>query len=166
MANISNSQDIYNWIRFNNKKWIRWDANTDRAEIAFRSNNNDDTTFDFPLWDDWSEWFRFLYNNSWRTAWDHNRATFKQTLFAHAQFGEFPLISLAIWDSDTGFNWESDGVLSYFSNGAKIQTIHQNAVPVVAEDLWFNVKIKKLTQTQYDALGVWRPNNVLYIITK
>lgn len=167
MANISNSQDVSNWIHFNNKKWIRRDANTDRAEIAFRSNNNDDTTFDFKLWDDWSEWFRFLYNNSWRAAFNYELATFKQKFFVHwqVQYGEFPNISLAIWDSDTGFNREADGVLSYFSNGLKLQTIHQNAVPVVAEDFGRNVKIKKLTQTQYDALGAWRPNNVLYIIT-
>lgn len=165
MANISNSQDIYNWIRFNNKKWIRWEANSDFAQIAFNSNNNDDTTFDFLLWDDWSEWFRFLYNNSWRTAWDHNRATFKQAFFAHAQFGESPLISLAIWDSDTGFNRASDGVLDLYSNWQKIQTFHQTSVPLVSEDLGFNPKIKKITQTQYDALGAWRPNNVLYLIT-
>lgn len=165
MANISNSQDIYNWIRFNNKKWIRWDANTDWAEIVFRSNNNDDTTLDFSLWDDWSEWFRFLYNNSWRTAWDHNRATFKQAFFAHAQLGEFPLISLAIWDTDTGFNREFDWSFGVYSNNEKIQTFNQTSVPVIAENLWFNVKIKKITQTQYDALGAWRPNNVLYLIT-
>lgn len=164
MANLSNSQNISNWIRFNNKKWIRRDANSDFAEIVFGSNNNDDTTFDFKLWDDWSEWFRFLYNNSWRTSWDHNRATFKQTLFAHAQFGEFPLISLAIWDSDTGFNWESDWVIQYFANWNNIQKFSSSLIPVVAEDLWFNVKIKKLTQTQYDALWNWTDNSTLYII--
>ena len=164
MANLSNSQNISNWIRFNNKKWIRWDANSDFAEIVFGSNNND-TTLDFKLGDDGSEWFRFLYNNTRRVAFNHDLATYKQKFFAHAQFGEFPTISLAIWDSDTWFNWESDGILSYSSNGIKIQTFHQNAVPVVAEDLWYNVKIKKLTQTQYDALGAWKPNNVLYLIT-
>lgn len=165
MANISNSQDIYNWIRFNNKKWIRWDANTDRAEIAFRSNNNDDTTFDFSLWDDWSEWFRFLFNNSWKVAWDTHVASFKQKLFAHAQLGEFPTISLAIGDTDTGFNRGFDWSFDVYSNWKKIQTFHQQSVPVVAENLGFNPNIKKLTQTQYDALGVWRPNNTLYLIT-
>lgn len=165
MANISNSQDVSNWIHFNNKKWIRWDANTDFAQIVFNSNNNDDTTFDFSLWDDWSEWFRFLFNNSWKVAWNTHVASFKQKLFAHAQFGEYPTISLAIWDSDTGFNWESDGILGLYSNWQKIQTFHQTSVPVVSEDLDFNPKIKKLTQTQYDALGAGRPNNTLYLIT-
>lgn len=165
MANISNSQDIYNWIRFNNKKWIRWDANTDFAQIVFNSNNNDDTTFDFSLWDDWSDWFRFLFNNSWKVAWDTHVASFKQKLFAHAQLGEFPTISLAIGDTDTGFNRTFDGAFDVYSNNEKIQTFHQQSVPVVAENLWFNVKIKKLTQAQYDALGVWRPNNTLYLIT-
>jgi hypothetical protein len=165
MANISNSQDIYNWIRFNNKKWIRWDANTDWAEIAFKSNNNDDTTFDFNLGDDGSEWFRFLFNNSWKVAWDVNVASFKQKLFAHAQLGEFPLISLAIWDTDTGFNRGFDWSFDVYSNNEKIQTFNQTSVPVIAENLWFNVKIKKITQTQYDALGAWRPNNVFYLIT-
>nr|DAE05522.1 MAG TPA: hypothetical protein [Podoviridae sp. ctuQh21] len=56
-------------------------------------------------------------------------------------------------------------MLSYFSNGSKLQTIHQNAVPVVAEDFGRNVKIKNLTQSQYDALGAGRPNNVIYYIT-
>nr|DAR63742.1 MAG TPA: hypothetical protein [Caudoviricetes sp.]DAT30069.1 MAG TPA: hypothetical protein [Caudoviricetes sp.]DAU93161.1 MAG TPA: hypothetical protein [Caudoviricetes sp.]DAY34091.1 MAG TPA: hypothetical protein [Caudoviricetes sp.] len=56
-------------------------------------------------------------------------------------------------------------MLSYFSNGSKLQTIHQNAVPVVAEDFGRNVKFKKLTQAQYDALGAGRPNNVIYYIT-
>ena len=165
MANISNSQDIYNWIRFNNKKWIRWEANSDSAEIAFNSNNNDDSFLDFKLTDDNTEFFRFLFNDSWRAIWNHDLATFKQAFFAHAQFGEAPLISLAIWDSDTGFNWKSDGVLDVYSNWQSIQTFHWESVPVTAENLGFNTKIKKLTQTQYDALGAGRPNNIIYIIT-
>lgn len=142
-------------------------ANTDRAQIVFNSNNNDDTALDFKLGDDGSEWFRFMYIDTWRAAFNYELATFKQKFFVHwqVQYGEFPNISLAIWDSDTGFNRESDGVLSYFSNGSKLQTIHQNAVPVVAEDFGRNVKMKNLTQAQYDALGAGRPNNVVYYIT-
>ena len=154
-----------NWINPPNHIGMHREANTDRAQIVFNSNNNDDTTLDFKLGDDGSEWFRFMYIDTWRAAFNYELATFKQKFFAHAQFGEFPTISLAIWDSDTGFNREADGVLSYFSNGSKLQTIHQNAVPVVAEDFGRNVKMKKLTQAQYDALGAGRPNNVVYYIT-
>lgn len=156
-----------NWINPPNHMGMHREANTDRAQIVFNSNNNDDTTLDFKLGDDGSEWFRFMYIDTWRAAFNYELATFKQKFFAHAhgEYGEFPNISLAIWDSDTGFNREADGVLSYFSNGSKLQTIHQNAVPVVAEDFGRNVKMKKLTQAQYDALGAGRPNNVVYYIT-
>lgn len=154
-------------INFPQSVGIKREANTDGANIYFRSTSNDDSSLDFKLYDDGSEWFRFLYNNTRRTAFNHDLATYKQKFFVHGQvqYGEFPAISLAIWDSDTGFNRESDGVLSYYSNGSKLQTIHQNAVPVVAEDFGRNVKIKKLTQTQYDALGAGRPSNVIYYIT-
>lgn len=154
-------------INFTQSVGLKRDANTDGANIYFRSSSNDDSSLDFKLYDDGSEWFRFLYNNTRRVAFNHDLATYKQKFFVHwqVQYGEFPNISLAIWDSDTGFNRESDGVLSYFSNGSKLQTIHQNAVPVVAEDFGRNVKIKKLTQAQYDALGAGRPNNVIYYIT-
>ena len=154
-------------INFPQSVGLKRDANTDGANIYFRSSSNDDSSLDFKLYDDGSEWFRFLYNNTRRVAFNHDLATYKQKFFVHwqVQYGEFPNISLAIWDSDTGFNRESDGVLSYFSNGSKLQTIHQNAVPVVAEDFGRNVKIKKLTQAQYDALGAGRPNNVVYYIT-
>ena len=156
-----------NWINPPNHMGMHREANSDRAQIVFNSNNNDDTTFDFKLGDDGSEWFRFMYIDTWRAAFNYELATFKQKFFVHwqVQYGEFPNISLAIWDSDTGFNREADGVLSYFSNGSKLQTIHQNAVPVVAEDFGRNVKMKKLTQAQYDALGAGRPNNVVYYIT-
>ena len=156
-----------NWINPPNHMGMHRGANTDRAQIVFNSNNNDDTTLDFKLGDDNSEFFRFMHIDTWRAAFNYELATFKQKFFAHAhgEYGEFPNISLAIWDSDTGFNRESDGVLSYFSNGSKLQTIHQNAVPVVAEDFGRNVKMKKLTQSQYDALGAGRPNNVIYYIT-
>lgn len=157
-----------NWINPPNHMGMHREANTDRAQIVFNSNNNDDTTLDFKLGDDNSEFFRFMHIDTWRAAFNYELATFKQKFFAHAhgEYGEFPNISLAIWDSDTGFNRESDGVLSYFSNGSKLQTIHQNAVPVVAEDFGRNVKIKNLTQSQYDALGAGRPNNVIYYITE
>lgn len=154
-------------INFPQSVGLKRDANTDGANIYFRSSSNDDSSLDFKLYDDGSEWFRFLYNNTRRVAFNHDLATYKQKFFVHwqVQYGEFPNISLAIWDSDTGFNREADGVLSYFSNGSKLQTIHQNAVPVVAEDFGRNVKMKKLTQAQYDALGAGRPNNVVYYIT-
>ena len=39
--------------------------------------------------------------------------------YFHNQFGGQPTISVAIGDNDTGFNWEGDGVISYYSNGVK-----------------------------------------------
>lgn len=154
------------WLEFMNKKGIKWEANTDFAQIVFNSNNNDDTTLDFKLGDDGSEFFRFMFNNIRYFALNNTFASFKQKMFAHANFGEWPGISLAIWDSDTGFNRESDWTISYYSNWVKTQVFNQTNIPVVSE--WFgnNVKIMKVTQAQYDALWNWRPNNILYIVPK
>lgn len=158
------SLDLSNGIRLNNHTGISREANSDGAEIAFRSNNNDDTCLDFKLLDDGSERFRFLYNNTWRTAWNWHDASFKQKLFAHAQFGEFPLISFALGDSDTGFNWNSDGNFTMKANGADLNTFHTGRAPIVWN--WKNNgEIRQLTQAQYDALGAWRPENVIYYIT-
>lgn len=154
------------WLEFMNKKGIKREANTDFAQIVFNSNNNDDTTLDFKLGDDGSEFFRFMFNNIRYFALNNTFASFKQKMFAHANFGEWPGISLAIWDSDTGFNRESDWTISYYSNWVKTQVFNQTNIPVVSE--WFgnNVKIMKVTQAQYDALWNWRPNNTLYIVPK
>lgn len=154
------------WLEFMNKKGIKREANTDFAQIVFNSNNNDDTTLDFKLGDDGSEFFRFMFNNIRYFALNNTFASFKQKMFAHANFGEWPGISLAIWDSDTGFNRESDWTISYYSNWVKTQVFNQTNIPVVSE--WFgnNVKIMKVTQAQYDALWNWRPNNILYIVPK
>jgi len=154
------------WLEFMNKKGIKREANTDFAQIVFNSNNNDDTTLDFKLGDDGSEFFRFMFNNIRYFAFNNTFASFKQKMFAHAQFGEWPGISLAIWDSDTGFNRESDWTISHYSNWVKTQVFNQANVPVVAEWLGANVKIMKVTQAQYDALWNWRPNNILYIVPK
>ena len=40
-------------------------------------------------------------------------------LNARPEHSGTPTISLAIGDNDTGFNWEGDGVISYYSNSAK-----------------------------------------------
>ena len=84
------------WLEFMNKKGIKREANTDFAQIVFNSNNNDDTTLDFKLGDDGSEFFRFMFNNIRYFALNNTFASFKQKFFAHAQVGEFPDISLAI----------------------------------------------------------------------
>lgn len=154
------------WLEFMNKKGIKREANTDYAQIVFNSNNNDDTTLDFKLGDEGSEFFRFLYNNTRRVAFNHDLATYKQKFFAHANFWEWPSISLAIWDTDTGFNREWDWTISHYSNWVKTQVFNQSNVPVVAEWFGANVKIMKVTQAQYDALWNWRPNNILYIVPK
>ena len=154
------------WLEFMNKKGIKREANTDFAQIVFNSNNNDDTTLDFKLGDEGSEFFRFMFNNDRRSAWNSSVASFKQKFFAHANFWEWPSISLAIWDTDTGFNREWDWTISHYSNWVKTQVFNQSNVPVVAEWFGANVKIMKVTQAQYDALWNWRPNNILYIVPK
>ena len=153
-----------NWINPPNHMGMHREANTDRAQIVFNSNNNDDTTLDFKLGDDGSEWFRFLYNNTRRVAFNHDLATYKQKFFAHAQFGEFPTISLAIWDSDTGFNWNGDGNFTMKANGADLNHFYNGRAPIVRQGM-NNGEIQHLTQSQYDALGAGRPNNVVYYIT-
>ena len=153
-----------NWINPPNHMGMHREANSDRAQIVFNSNNNDDTTFDFKLGDDGSEWFRFLYNNTRRVVFNHDLATFKQKFFAHAQFGEFPTISLAIWDSDTGFNWNGDGNFTMKANGADLNHFYNGRAPIVRQGM-NNGEIQHLTQSQYDALGAGRPNNVIYYIT-
>ena len=40
--------------------------------------------------------------------------------YFHNQFNGQPSISVAIGDTDTGFNWESDGVISYYANAVKL----------------------------------------------
>jgi len=74
------------WLEFMNKKGIKREANTDFAQIVFNSNNNDDTTLDFKLGDEGSEFFRFMFNNDRRSAWNSSVASFKQKFFAHANF--------------------------------------------------------------------------------
>ena len=131
------------WLEFMNKKGIKREANTDFAQIVFNSNNNDDTTLDFKLGDDGSEFFRFMFNNIWYFALNNTFASFKQKFFANAQVGEFPDISLAIWDSDTGFNWNGDGHL-ISSNGIKhifkwhwenAPWLRHNEIPVREKDI-------------------------------
>ena len=155
-----------NWINPPNHMGMHRGANTDRAQIVFNSNNNDDTTFDFKLGDDGSEWFRFMYIDTWRAAFNYELATFKQKFFAHAHggYGEFPNISLAIWDSDTGFNWNGDGNFTMKANGADLNHFYNGRAPIVRQGM-NNGEIQHLTQSQYDALGAGRPNNVIYYIT-
>lgn len=40
--------------------------------------------------------------------------------YFHNQLGGQPSISVAIGDTDTGFNWEGDGVISYYANAVKL----------------------------------------------
>ena len=153
-----------NWINPPNHIGMHREANSDRAQIVFNSNNNDDTTLDFKLGDDNSEFFRFMHIDTWRAAFNYELATFKQKFFAHAQFGEFPTISLAIWDSDTGFNWNGDGNFTMKANGADLNHFYNGRAPIVRQGM-NNGEIQHLTQSQYDALGAGRPNNVIYYIT-
>ena len=151
-------------IRMPNHRGLHREANTDWAQILFRSNGNDDTSLDFKLGDDNSEFFRFMHNDTWRAAFNYELATYKQKFFAHAQFGEFPTISLAIWDSDTGFNWNGDGNFTMKANGADLNHFYNGRAPIVRQGM-NNGEFQHLTQAQYDALGAGRPNNVIYYIT-
>ncbi len=51
----------------------------------------------------------------------HGNNIIKGKTFAHAQtaYGSTPAISLAIGDSDTGFNWKSDGIIGIWSNNGE-----------------------------------------------
>ena len=153
------------WLEFMNKKGIKREANTDFAQIVFNSNNNDDTTLDFKLGDDGSEFFRFMFNNIRYFALNNTFASFKQKFFAHAQVGEFPDISLAIWDSDTGFNWNGDGNFTMKANGADLNHFYNGRAPIVRQGM-NNGEIKTLSQSEYDALGNGRPSNTIYFTTE
>ena len=163
-ANAVVSFNPTDWIRLPNHRGLHREANTDWAQILFRSNGNDDTSLDFKLGDDNSEFFRFMHTDTWRAAFNYELATFKQKFFAHAQFGEFSTISLAIWDSDTGFNWNGDGNFTMKANGADLNHFYNGRAPIVRQGM-NNGEIQHLTQSQYDALGAGRPNNVIYYIT-
>ena len=153
------------WLEFMNKKGIKREANTDFAQIVFNSNNNDDTTLDFKLGDDGSEFFRFMFNNIRYFALNNTFASFKQKMFAHAQLGERPGISLAIWDSDTGFNWNGDGNFTMKANGADLNHFYNGRAPLVRQGM-NNGEIKTLSQSEYDALGNGRPSNTIYFTTE
>ena len=153
------------WLEFMNKKGIKREANTDFAQIVFNSNNNDDTTLDFKLGDDGSEFFRFMFNNIWYFALNNTFASFKQKFFANAQVGEFPDISLAIWDSDTGFNWNGDGNFTMKANGVDLNHFYNGRAPLVRQGM-NNGEIKTLSQSEYDALGNGRPSNTIYFTTE
>ena len=152
-----------NWINPPNHMGMHREANSDRAQIVFNSNNNDDTTLDFKLGDDGSEWFRFMYIDTWRAAFNYELATFKQKFFAHAQFGEFPTISLAIWDSDTGFNWNGDGNFTMKANGADLNHFYNGRAPIVRQGM-NNGEIKNLTKDAYANEN--KRSEVIYMVDK
>lgn len=150
-------------INFPQSVGLKRDANTDGANIYFRSSSNDDSSLDFKLYDDGSEWFRFLYNNTRRVAFNHDLATYKQKFFAHAQFGEFPTISLAIWDSDTGFNWNGDGNFTMKANGADLNHFYNGRAPIVRQGM-NNGEIKNLTKDAYANEN--KRSEVIYMVDK
>ena len=152
-----------NWINPPNHMGVHREANSDRAQIVFNSNNNDDTTLDFKLGDDNSEFFRFMHTDTWRAAFNYELATFKQKFFAHAQFGEFPTISLAIWDSDTGFNWNGDGNFTMKANGADLNHFYNGRAPIVRQGM-NNGEIKNLTKDAYANEN--KRSEVIYMVDK
>ena len=152
-----------NWINPPNHMGVHREANSDRAQIVFNSNNNDDTTLDFKLGDDNSEFFRFMHTDTWRAAFNYELATFKQKFFAHAQFGEFPTISLAIWDSDTGFNWNGDGNFTMKANGADLNHFYNGRAPIVRQGM-NNGEIRNLTKDAYANEN--KRSEVIYMVDK
>ena len=50
------------------------------------------------------------------------------------------------------------------ANGADLNHFYNGRAPIVRQGM-NNGEIKNLTQSQYDALGAGRPNNVIYYIT-
>ena len=154
-----------NWINPPNHMGMHRGANTDRAQIVFNSNNNDDTSLDFKLGDDNSEFFRFMHTDTWRAAFNYELATFKQKFFAHAhgEYGEFPNISLAIWDSDTGFNWNGDGNFTMKANGADLNHFYNGRAPIVRQGM-NNGEIKNLTKDAYANEN--KRSEVIYMVDK
>lgn len=64
--------------------------------------------------------------------------------YFHNQYNGQPTISIAIGDNDTGFNWEGDGVVSYYSNSSKLFNLNDvwhsgNFNPSGKVNAWENV---------------------------
>lgn len=104
-----------------------------------------------------------------KTTWNvYNRSVqsiHTGKIFTHArtEFGWTANISLAIGDSDTGFNWKSDWVFSLYSNSVEIQEFRQDKVPVVATNLGYNAKIWQGTESEYNSIA-HKENNTIYLI--
>ncbi len=58
----------------------------------------------------------------------------KTWLNAQTNFGGAPSLTLSIGDSDTGLNWEGDGLLYFVSNGAKVARLNNGVFEVKSSD--------------------------------
>lgn len=63
---------------------------------------------------------------------NHHRFLNKVWLNPQTAYGSAPNVTVAIGDSDTGFNWNGDGVLEMYSNAA--------VAAKTTSDGWFNIK--------------------------
>ena len=64
-----------------------------------------------------------------------NGLTTRDKVFFNRQFNTTPDISVAIGDSDTGFNWISDGTVALFANGLETARWGTNAAVLAANKL-------------------------------
>ena len=114
------------------KPEIIWNYNTDFAKIGFKDNSDSDTDsyMYFQMGDNSNEHFKFQATSG-STVFD--LLTIKQEVLRCGSgqklfvcpnvagtdtVGDLS-VSLAIGDRDTGFNWDTDGVISFWANGTK-----------------------------------------------
>lgn len=100
------------------------------------------------------------------SLWETNTQVYsnwKTFIHPRTEFGATTNISLAIGDSDTGFNWKRDWEFSINSNSVEIQTVNQSNVPVVATNLGNYPKIWQGTESEYNSIA-HKENNTIYLI--
>lgn len=127
--------------RAGNKKWINHIENgNSRLHISpSKSNDNPDWNFDKGL--------RIDAEDGLVTA-KNNMHVYANMMVRHGALGQMPAISLAIGDSDTGFNWEGDGLLYFVSNGTQVARLNNGVFEVKNQEGGFNQmsSLKKVTR--------------------
>lgn len=124
-----------------NKKWINHIENgNSRFHISpSKSNDNADWNFDKGL--------RIDAEDGLVTA-KNNMHVYANMMVRQGALGQTPNISLAIGDSDTGFNWEGDGLLYFVSNGTQVARLNNGVFEVKNQEGGFNQmsSLKKVTR--------------------
>lgn len=107
-------------------------------------------SIDTQLWRTW--WHTFLLGSWIKTYW-------RMFIDARDQNWVDPVITLAIWDSDTGFNWNGDGDISMWTNNQAIWNFNTTwRAPSI--NLWGIPRLYYLSQNEYN--NIWKDDNTLY----